>query len=165
MTKEEIENKLRHDFGNFIEFQETSQPEPFIYIAKDKYMEFCRYLKENSDLAFEFLFQLGGSHFEDRFEIFLCLASPKHKHELVLKVKLPLDNPEIKTVTGIWQVADFYELEAMELFGIQVIDHPNPRPLLLYEGWEYGYPMRKGWTGPDFIPMPDKSKGADESAD
>lgn len=161
MTKQEIEKQLKQDFGDHIEIQEIDQPEPFIYIAKDKYIEFCKYLKENSELAFEFLFQLGGSHFEDRFEVFLCLTSLKHKHEILVKVKLPLDEPAINSVTGIWQVADFYELEVMELFGIKIVDHPNPRPLLLYEGWEYGYPMRKGWTGPDFIPMPDKSKSAE----
>jgi len=81
---------------------------------------------------------------------------------LVVKVKLSLDDPQIKTLSEIWQVANWYELEVMELYGIKVIDHPNPRPLLLYEGWDYGYPMRKGWAGPDFIPMPDKSAGADE---
>jgi len=48
-------------FGDHIEIQETDQPEPYIYIAKDKYIEFCKYLKDNPNLAFEFLFQLGGS--------------------------------------------------------------------------------------------------------
>ena len=86
------------------------------------------------------------------------MTSPKHKYEIVVKVKLDIENPEINTVTGIWKVADFFELEMMELFGIIVVDHPQPRYLLLYEEWDYGYPMRKGWTGPDFIPMPDKSK-------
>jgi Ni,Fe-hydrogenase III component G len=49
----------------------------------------------------------------------------------------------------------------MELFGIKVVDHPHPRPLLLDEDWDYGYPMRRGWTGPDFIPMPEKGAGAE----
>ncbi|MCD6163408.1 MAG: NADH-quinone oxidoreductase subunit C [candidate division Zixibacteria bacterium] len=161
MTKEEIEKKITLDFKDRVEIQETNQPEPFVYISKDKYIEFCQYLKNDTDLSFEFLFQLGGSHFEDRFEVFLCLSSHKHRHEIVVKVKLPADNPEINSVINIWRVADFFELEVMELFGIMVVDHPNPRHLLLIEEWDYGYPMRKGWTGPDFIPMPDKSKSAE----
>ena len=161
MTKQEIEKQLQQDFGDHIEIQETDQPEPYIYIAKDKYIEFCKYLKDNPNLAFEFLFQLGGSHFEDRFEVFLCLTSPERHHEIVIKVKLPVDDPEINSVIDIWRVADFFELEVMELFGIKIVDHPQPRHLLLYEEWDYGYPMRKGWTGPDFIPMPDKSKSAE----
>ncbi|MCP4582062.1 MAG: NADH-quinone oxidoreductase subunit C [candidate division Zixibacteria bacterium] len=161
MTKQEIEKKLTADFGQHIEIQELDQPEPFVYISKDKYVEFCRYLYDDPDLSFEFLFQMGGAHFEDRFEAVLFLASHKHQHEMVIKVKLPLEDPQINTVIDIWQVADWYELEIMELYGIKVVDHPNPRPLLLYEGWDYGYPMRKGWTGPDFVPMPDKSKSAE----
>jgi NADH:ubiquinone oxidoreductase subunit C len=94
----------------------------------------------------------------------LQLSSHKHQHELLVKVKLPHDNPEINSVTNIWKTADFFELEMVELFGIKVVDHPNPRHLLLYEEWDYGYPMRKGWTGPDFIPMPDKSKDVEEDA-
>jgi NADH-quinone oxidoreductase subunit C len=162
MTKEEIEKKTAQRFGEYIEIQDTAQPEPFIYISKDKYIDFCTFLKNDPDLSFEFLFQLGGSHFEDRFEVFLCLSSHSHKHTMIVKVKLSLEDPSIPTVSGTWHVADWYEREAMELFGIKFEGHPDPRPLLLYEGWEYGYPMRKGWTGPDFIPMPDKSKSADE---
>jgi NADH-quinone oxidoreductase subunit C len=162
MTKQEIEQKIARDFGDHIEIQELNQPEPFVYIAKDKYIEFCEYLKNDPDLSFEFMFQLGGVHYpDDRFEVVVCLSSHKYLHEMVVKVKLPLDNPEIRTLTGVWKAADWYELEMMELFGIKVVDHPFPRPLLLYEEWEYGYPMRKGWTGPDFIPMPDKSKGVE----
>ena len=161
MIKQEIEQKLAKDFGAHIEIQQTNQPEPSVYIGKEKYIDFCKYLRDDPELAFEFLFQLGGTHFlDDRFEVFVCLSSHKHQHEMTLKVKLPHDKPEINTLTGIWQVADFFELEMMELFGINVVDHPHPRPLLLYEDWDYGYPMRRGWTGPDFIPMPDKSGGA-----
>lgn len=161
MTKQEIEQKISRDYGEYIEIQQVDQPEPYVYIKLEKYVEFCRYLKDDPDLAFDFLFQLGGSHFEDRFELCLSLSSHKHQHEMVLKVKLSVEDPQVNSVIDIWQVADWYELEAMELFGIKVVDHPEPRPLLLYEGWEYGYPMRKGWTGPDFIPMPDKTQSAE----
>jgi len=158
MTKAEIIKQLQSDYGDYIEIQEIEQPDPFVYITPEKYLEFCQYLKDDKRLSFKLLFQLNGSHFDDRFEVVLSLASPEFNHEMVVKVKLPLENPEIKTIIGIWQVADFYELEMMELFGIIVVDHPNPRHLLLIEEWDYGYPMRKGWTGPDFIPMPDKTK-------
>lgn len=168
MTKDEIEKQLVKDFGEHIEIQTTDQPEPFLYVTKEKYVEFCKYLTENPSLAFDFLFQLGGAHFVDasgqgeKFEAILCLASSKHKHEMVLKVKLPAENLALDTVTGIWRVADFYELEAMELYGIKFPDHPHPRRLLLDDDWDYGYPMRKGWSGhPDFIPMPDKSESAE----
>jgi len=162
MTRQEIEQKLTKDYGRFIEVMPTEFPEAIVYIAKEKYVEFCKYLHDDPDLAFDFLFQLGGVHYpNDRFEVVVCLSSHKHQHEMTFKVKLPHENPEINTLINIWHVADFFELEMMELFGIKVVDHPHPRPLLLYEGWDYGYPLRKGWTGPDFIPLPDKSTSAE----
>jgi NADH-quinone oxidoreductase subunit C len=163
MTKEQIENKIAGKFGPAVEIQQTKNPEPFIYIRLDRYVELCQFLKNDPELYFEYLFQMGGVHYPgDRFEIVLTLSSHKHKHEMVVKVKLPHDNPKAPTLTGVWEAANWYERETMELFGIIFEGHPDPRPLLLYDDWEYGYPMRKGWTGPDFIPMPDKSKGADD---
>lgn len=157
MTKAEITKRVQDKFGAGVEAMETSQPEPFIYVAPEKYHELCRFLRDNPELDFDFLFQLGGVHYpEERFEIVLCLSSHEKVHRAVVKVKLDKENPEVVTVSDIWQAANWYEREALELFGIKFTNHPDPRPLLLYEEWEYGYPMRKGWTGPDFIPMPEK---------
>jgi NADH-quinone oxidoreductase subunit C len=163
MTKEQIENKIAQKFGSAIEIQQTKNLEAFIYVTVDKYIEVCKFLKSDPDLYFEYLFQMGGVHYpNDRFELMLTLSSHKHHHELVLKVKLSHDDPKISTASVVWEAANWYEREAMELYGIKFDGHPDPRPLLLYEDWEFGYPLRKGWTGPDFIPMPDKSKGGDD---
>lgn len=162
MTKDQIENKLTAKFGSSIEIVKTKFPEPLIYVAYDKYLEFCAFVKSDSELSFDYLFSMAGVHYPDRFEVVLHLSSSRHVHQLVAKVKLSADDPRIPTISSIWQAANWYEREAAELFGIVFEGHPDPRPLLLYDDWNFGYPMRKGWTGPDFIPMPDKSKGADE---
>jgi len=157
MTKEEIIKRFTDKFGSAIEAVENNQPEPFLYIEASSYHDICQFARDDSDLDFDFLFQLGGVHYpDDRFEVVLCLSSHEKNHKAVLKVKLDKDNPEAPTVSDIWQTANWHEREAMELFGIKFVGHPDPRPFLLYEDWDYGYPMRKGWTGPDFIPMPEK---------
>ncbi len=157
MTKEVIIARFKDKFGSGIEVVDNNQPEPYIYVVSEKYREICNYAKNDPDLDFDFLFQLGGVHYpDDRFEVVLTLTSHEKIHRAVVKVKLDKDNPEIATVSDIWAAADWFEREAMELFGIKFTNHPDPRPLLLYDDWEYGYPMRKGWTGPDFVPMPEK---------
>lgn len=157
MTKEEIINRFKDKFGSDMEVVENNQPEPYLYISASKYHKLCEFAKNDSGLDFDFLFQLGGVHYPDsRFELALCLTSHQKIHRAVVKVKLDKDNPEIVTVSDIWGTAAWHEREAMELFGIKFPNHPDPRPLLLYDDWDYGYPMRKGWTGPDFIPMPEK---------
>jgi NADH-quinone oxidoreductase subunit C len=157
MTKEEIAGRLKEKFGSELEVLETNQPEAYIYISPDKYHEFCKFLKNDPPMDFDYLFQLAGVHYpEERYEAALCLSSHNKIHNMIVKVKLDKDNPEIESVADIWQAANWYEREASELFGIKFKNHPDPRPLLLDDDWEWGYPMRKGWTGPDFIPMPEK---------
>jgi len=157
MTKEQITQKFQQQFGADIEVVENSQPEAFLYISADKYKECCRFAKDDPDLDFDFLFQLAGVHYpDDRFEVVLCLSSHEKIHNMVLKVKLDIEKPSVETISDIWSTGSWHEREAMELFGIEFLNHPDPRPLLLYEDWDHGYPMRKGWTGPDFIPMPEK---------
>lgn len=157
MTKQEIIDRLKSRFGADLEVIEMAQPEPYVYIAPGRYHDFCEYLKNDPDLDFDFLFQLAGVHYpEERFEVALTLCSHERRHNMVAKAKLDINQPEIESVADIWMAGDWYEREAMELFGIKFINHPDPRPLLLDDDWDFGYPLRKGWTGPDFIPMPEK---------
>lgn len=157
MTKEEIVKRFRDKFGSDLEVMEIDQPEPYFYISREKYHALCEFAKHDPECDFDYLFQLVGVHYPDEcFEVVLCLASHEKLHRAVVKVKLDIESPEIITVSDVWGAANWFEREALELFGIKFIGHPDPRPLLLPEDWEHGYPMRKGWTGPDFIPMPEK---------
>ena len=156
MTKQEITEKFQAKFGPDLEPIESEQPEPYLYISLSRYHELCEFAKSDPDLDFDYLFNMAGAHYpEERFEVVLCLSSHEKRHNAVIKVKLDKDNPETVTVSDVWGAANWFEREAMELFGIMFKNHPDPRLLLLVEDWEYGYPMRKGWTGPNFIPMPE----------
>jgi NADH-quinone oxidoreductase subunit C len=157
MTKDELANRFKDKFGADIQVSDVDRPEAYLYVYASRYRELCNFAKSDPDLDLDLLFQLAGVHYpDDRFEIVLCLSSHEKFHNAVIKVKLDKDNPAIDTVSDIWGAAGWYEREAMELFGIKFENHPDPRPLLLYEDWDHGYPMRKGWTGPDFVPMPEK---------
>lgn len=156
MTKQEITEKFKGKFASDLEIIESEQPEPYLYIVSSRYHELCEFAKDDPDLDFDYLFNLAGVHYpEERFEVVLCLSSHEKRHNAVIKVKLDRDNPETVTISDVWAAANWFEREVMELFGIVFKNHPDPRPLLLYEEWDYGYPMRKGWTGPNFVPMPE----------
>jgi len=64
---------------------------------------------------------------------------------LDLVVSVPNEDLEISTITDIYPAAILYERELMDLFGIDVLDHPDPRTLVLPDDWpEYKYPLKKG---------------------
>ena len=50
--------------------------------------------------------------------------------------------PEIPSVSDIWKIADFYEREVFDFYGITFVGHPDMRRLYLRNDW-IGYPMRK----------------------
>lgn len=71
------------------------------------------------------------------------LASTATGERVAVKTATPdRDKPEIPTVSDIWKIADFYEREAFDFYGILFVGHTDMRRLFLRNDWE-GYPMRK----------------------
>lgn len=66
--------------------------------------------------------------------------------ELNLKIPLPKDDLRIPTITEIFPGAILYERDLMEMLGVKVEGHPDPRRLFLPDDWPEGkYPLRKEW--------------------
>jgi NADH-quinone oxidoreductase subunit C len=76
--------------------------------------------------------------------------------EVVLKVRVPRDEPQVPSLTPEWPGANFHEREAFDLFGIQFIGHPFLRRIYMWDEFE-GFPMRK-----DFPKQGDKYIGEGE---
>ncbi|MCP3688812.1 MAG: NADH-quinone oxidoreductase subunit C [Gammaproteobacteria bacterium] len=78
-----------------------------------------------------------------RFAAVYHLISYRHNHRLRLRVFATDDDfPIIPTVTDVWRVADWYEREAFDLFGILFSGHPDLRRILTDYGF-VGHPFRK----------------------
>ena len=66
---------------------------------------------------------------------------------LVLKVRVPRDQPLVPSVMGVWGGADWHERETWDLVGIRFTGRPPLRRILLPEDWP-GHPLRKDWEYP-----------------
>ncbi len=54
--------------------------------------------------------------------------------------------PELPSISADVPAANWHEREAQDLLGIVFVGHPDPRPLVLHDGWPKGlYPLRKGF--------------------
>ena len=104
----------------------------------------------NSDplLQFDFLFCLTCIDWKTHLTMVYHLRSSTHLHELVVKSKLDRANAEIGSVTHIWRTAEFHEREVYELFGVNFLNHPDLRLLILPDGWEGKNPLRKDFEDP-----------------
>jgi NADH-quinone oxidoreductase subunit C len=61
---------------------------------------------------------------------------------VVIRARIPRDNPEIPTISGVFSGANWHERETHDFFGIRFIGHPDLKPLLLPEDADY-HPLLK----------------------
>jgi NADH-quinone oxidoreductase subunit C len=87
-------------------------------------------------------------------EVIYRLYSYTSKDSIVIRVKLDRSNPEILTVSDIYRTAEWHERETGEMFGITFTDHPDPRGVLLPDGFK-GSPLRKDFSHPNMIKLPE----------
>lgn len=67
---------------------------------------------------------------------------------LFLRLKVPYSAARVQSLCGLIPSATLYERELMELFGVDVVDTPDRRRLIVADEFPEGvYPMRKSFTG------------------
>ena len=121
--------------------------DPNLRVNPQAVVEVCRYLRDEPDLKFEILSDLTGLDLpkENKIQVVYHIYSYSHRHQIVLKVDLPRENPQLSTMEGVWKVANWLEREAFDLFGIVFEGHTDLRRILLPEDW-VGHPLRKDYV-------------------
>lgn len=77
-----------------------------------------------------------------RFAVVLHLLSVDHNHRVRVRSFVDEQVPMISSVTGLWPVANWFEREAFDLYGILFEGHSDLRRLLTDYGF-VGHPFRK----------------------
>lgn len=116
-----------------------------VWVPAERNVETCRFLKqEQSYQRLSFITAVDWYPVEPRFEVVYNLHSFERNHWLRMKCRVGGENPEIDSVTEVWEGANWYEREVFDLFGIRFRNHPDLRRLLMPENWE-GHPLRKDY--------------------
>ncbi len=105
-------------------------------------------LRQDKSLLFDFVFCLTCIDWKTHLTMVYHLDSTKFRHNIVVKSKLTAVDPAIHTVSDIWQTANFHEREVYEMFGVNFINHPDLRLLILPDGWEGKNPLLKNFEDP-----------------
>jgi len=87
----------------------------------------------------------GVDELADGFAIVAHLLDPDTMTHLLLRTRIPRDEPRLASVTSVHRGASWHERETAEMFGVVFDDHPNPVPLLLPEGFD-GHPLRRDFV-------------------
>ncbi|MEE8618070.1 MAG: NADH-quinone oxidoreductase subunit C, partial [Nitrosomonadaceae bacterium] len=128
-----------------------------IEVAPTELLWVMETLRDNSELGFEILIDLCGVDYlsygvesitegdrqDKRFAAVYHLLSISHNYRLRVKTFATNDEfPVLDSVIGIWPVANWYEREAFDLYGIVFTGHPDLRRILTDYGF-IGNPFRK----------------------
>jgi NADH-quinone oxidoreductase subunit C len=119
-------------------------------------LEVCAKLRDHAELKFEQLIDLCGVDYSDfkdgtgfgdgqgaRYAVVLHLLSVSLNQRVRVRVFAQDDDfPMLPTLVDIWPVANWYEREAFDLFGIMFENHPDLRRILTDYGF-VGHPFRK----------------------
>ena len=114
-----------------------------IVIAPADWLPFAKQLRNDESLLFDFLFCVTCIDWKTHLTMVFHLRSTNFRHDIVVRATLDREKSEIQSVSNIWKTAEFHEREVYEMFGVNFLNHPDLRLLILPDGWEGKNPMRK----------------------
>ena len=128
-------------------FEENTQW-PTMNIDSAEWRKLAEALKNENDLAFDYLFCVTCVDWKTHLTMVYHLSSTLHRHTIVVKAKIAdRNNAIIDSVYNIWATAELNEREAYDLFCVHFTNHPDLRRLFLSEDW-VGFPLRKDYEDP-----------------
>lgn len=149
--KQDLAASLQERFGGALDDCRVAAGEVTVTLGREKLLGVCSALRDEPAFGFEQLIDLCGVDYLEygegswqgpRFAVVYHLLSVQNNQRLRLKVFLGDEVPRLDSVIGIWSVANWYEREAFDLFGILFDDHPDLRRILTDYGF-IGHPFRK----------------------
>ena len=74
----------------------------------------------------------------------LDAATGEDKGRVEVRCGVPEGKPVLHTARALWPIADWFEREVYDMFGVGFVDRPDIKRLLLYESF-VGHPLRKDY--------------------
>lgn len=140
----ELGEHIASTLDSAIRSQAITQGELTLTIHRDRIEEMLKFLRDDPACRFTTLIDICGVDYPqraDRFEVVYHLLSMHLNQRIRVKLSTDEETP-VASVHEIYPVADWFEREAFDMFGIVFSDHPDLRRLLTDYGFE-GHPLRK----------------------
>jgi len=154
---ERLIDSLKLALGDKLTKLSTHVGEVTIECNASELLNVCAILRDHAELKFEQLIDLCGVDYAEygqgvddertwsglRFATVYHFLSISHNQRVRLRVfAADEDFPVLATLVDLWPVANWFEREAFDLFGIMYEGHPDLRRILTDYGF-VGHPFRK----------------------
>ena len=123
-----------------------------VHAPAHRIVDVLTYLRDSAGLEFQQLIDLCGADYpqrEKRFDVVYHLLSLTQNRRIRVKVETDEDTP-VPSVTGVYPVADWFEREAFDMYGIFFEGHPDLRRILTDYGF-HGHPLRKDFPMTGYV--------------
>jgi len=117
-----------------------------VKLKHERAEEIWRFLRDDSDLRFDYLSNLTAVHWPERpkpFEVVYHLYSVAKRQRINLKCDVG-EGEQPPTACRTWPTANWHEREVFDLFGIRFHGHPDMTRILMTDDW-VGHPLRKDY--------------------
>ena len=148
---EELAAALHAGLGDVLTGVTVALGEVTAVVPATRLSETMRTLRDRPELRFESLIDACGVDYSTygdgawtgaRFAVVYHLLSLSHNHRLRVRTFADDDFPVLPSMIDLWPVANWFEREAFDLYGIVFDGHPDLRRLLTDYGF-VGHPFRK----------------------
>ena len=118
-------------------------------VRRESLLQIARFVKTQTEFDLNILMDLSavdglGLKWNPRFEVVYHFYSLAKNHRLRLKVRVPEKDAVVPSLVPLWPIADWFEREVWDMFGIRFDGHPNLKRILMYEEFA-GHPLRKDY--------------------
>ena len=144
---ENLISKIQSRFGAEVLKKEKNQI--WLKISSKNLLNVCGFLKDN---GFEFFSSLSAVDILEKniIELIYHIWSEEKKMGLNIKTEISRKNPEINSVSEIYNSSQIHEREIHELFGVKFLGNPDLSELFL-ENWQGPPPFLKDFNWREYV--------------
>ena len=141
--------KLREKFPDSVLATHAYRGDETVTLSRESLPEIADFLKTDPEWDMTILMDLTavdglGMKLQPRFEVVYHFYSIAKNHRLRLKVCVEENDARMPSLADRWPIADWFEREVWDMFGIRFEGHPNLKRILMYEAF-VGHPLRKDY--------------------
>jgi NADH-quinone oxidoreductase subunit C len=144
MTLETLEKAVKKLLKTSVVDSAIAYDELTVTVKADKIVDVLTVLRDDAATRFVQLVDLCGVDYParaKRFDVVYHLLSPFKNTRIRIKAQVE-ESGAIPSVISVFPVADWFEREAFDMYGITFAGHPDLRRILTDYGFE-GHPFRK----------------------
>ena len=118
-----------------------------LHVAREHLIGVATALRDDPNLRFELCSSVSGVDYlgsANRLHSVAQLTSMTYRRRVRIEVAVPVEDPHVPSLTGLYPTADWQERETYDLFGIVYDGHPALTRILMPDDWD-GFPQRKDY--------------------